>query len=398
MSNASIETKTASTPGIGRRGAFQRAIIRHIAEMRPGDRLPSIRKLMDTYGVTQVTVERCLGYLEGRGKIVRKARRGTYVAETTARGENHAADKTLGVIVPCFTLELGIGRFLEGLEEAAAADGWMVQICNAARGQEHELQFFRRCAEIGTQALVVYASSWNILTAEYCDEVRRFVWNKQLSVVGVDLAIPGVGCDLVAGDDTEAYERATKMLLERRARRICYLEAAAGLVSAKRFAGVQKAIEAQADGAVIVNLAAPTDRSSGTDPNVETTAQRIAAEMPADVDAVIVGSTPLLASVLRAAELRGRNIGEDLAVVASLSDNAPACQSPIIELRKPNRKIGRKAFKLVMRRLNNSNVAPVECRVPFEIINPYKESVEDRMGLTKQELLPVGVRQESNVV
>ena len=366
-----MTTKVVSSSRASRQGAVRQDITEHLTALRPGDRLPSIRSLMAQYNVTQVTIERCLGYLEGSGKIIRKARSGTYVADASSQSENHKADNVLGVIVPSFAFELGSGRFLEGVEQAAAAEGTMVQICNAAQGHEHELEFFRRCAENGTQALVVFPSSWNILSQEYCHGVRQFVWQKQLSVVGVELSIPGVQCDLVTCDEMGAYERATEIFLQAGRKRICYVEAAAGIVSTMRFAGVQKAMQSRGDGVSMTRVAAYLDHVYGTDRNVEATAELIAEQMPADVDAVIVGSTPLLSSVVRAIELRGWTIGDNLPVAASMSDNAPSCKSPIIELRKPNRKLGLKAFELVTQRLAEPDRPPVECRLPFEIINLY---------------------------
>jgi len=370
-----MATTSDSSPDMGRQGTVRMAITEQIADMRPGERLPSIRNLMDTYGVTQVTIERCLGYLEGRGSIVRKPRSGTFVADVSAQSGPSRNGKTLGVIIPSFVLP-GSGSFLEGIEEAAAAEGWMIQVCNAARGLDHELQFFQRCAQIGTKALIVYPSSWNILSDEYCDQVRRFVWSKKLSVVSVDLAIPGVGCDLATGDDVAAYECAAEILLEQGRTQICYCEAVGGLISAKRFAGVVKAVQSHGNGASVRRVAADLDRVQGDDQHVEATANRLADHLTDDLDAVIVGSTPLLPAVKKAIDLRGRNIGEDIAVAASMADSAAPPKAPIIQLRLPNRKIGRKAFELMLNRINQPDRAPVEARIPFEIINPYEKGTD----------------------
>ena len=364
----------ASRPDNGRQIVVRKAIADHLAAMRPGDRLPSIRSMMDMYGTTQVTIERCLGYFEGRGRIVRKARSGTFVAETSTADKTRLNDKALGVIVPSLTAAaFGTSSFLEGLEGCAAAAGWMVQICNAERGQEHELQFFGRCAKNGTQGLIVYPSTWNILSDEYCDEVRKFVWEKKLSVVCVDLSIPGVGCDLATSDDVGAYDQVTNILLKQGRRRLCYVEAAAGIISAKRLAGVQRAIGNGNRGEVTLSrISASLDRVRGDDRNVAATARCLADQLPADVDAVIVGSTVLYEAVLRMIELTGRTIGDDLAVAASLIDHAPPCTVPVIELRKQNNRIARKAFELVTARLANPDRMPVECRIPFEIVDPYE--------------------------
>ncbi|WP_069804058.1 GntR family transcriptional regulator [Thermogemmatispora onikobensis] len=57
------------------RGGIERGVY------RPGDRLPTEQELMQTYGVSRITVRQALNELEDEGLVVRRHGKGTYVAE-----------------------------------------------------------------------------------------------------------------------------------------------------------------------------------------------------------------------------------------------------------------------------------------------------------------------------
>src|SRR5919201_1688659 len=54
-----------------------------VARLRPGDRLPSSRSLMNRYQVSPVTVSRAIRLLAAEGLVVARPGSGTYVAERT---------------------------------------------------------------------------------------------------------------------------------------------------------------------------------------------------------------------------------------------------------------------------------------------------------------------------
>ncbi|MDN3353570.1 PLP-dependent aminotransferase family protein, partial [Actinomadura sp. DC4] len=63
-----------------------------VAELRPGDRLPSSRVLMARHQVSPVTVARAIGLLSAEGLVVTRPGSGTYVAERArARGDSGLA-------------------------------------------------------------------------------------------------------------------------------------------------------------------------------------------------------------------------------------------------------------------------------------------------------------------
>ena len=65
-----------------------------LLEMSPGDRLPTVRDLMASFGVSQFTVQRALGQLKEQGLIDSQVGRGTFVA-----GQKDAPTRLRNVLV-----------------------------------------------------------------------------------------------------------------------------------------------------------------------------------------------------------------------------------------------------------------------------------------------------------
>lgn len=62
-----------------------------VSELHPGDMLPSERKLVDTYGVSRITVREAVGQLVAEGVLERAPGKGTFVARNTVRSDLHLA-------------------------------------------------------------------------------------------------------------------------------------------------------------------------------------------------------------------------------------------------------------------------------------------------------------------
>ncbi len=63
-------------------------------ELEPGARLPSERTLMDSYGVSRITVRAAIGRLVNEGHLVRVPAKGTFVADSPVQSTLHLASFT----------------------------------------------------------------------------------------------------------------------------------------------------------------------------------------------------------------------------------------------------------------------------------------------------------------
>lgn len=61
------------------------------ADLHPGDMLPSERKLVETYGVSRITVREAVGQLVTDGVLERAPGKGTFVARSPVRSDLHLA-------------------------------------------------------------------------------------------------------------------------------------------------------------------------------------------------------------------------------------------------------------------------------------------------------------------
>lgn len=80
-------------------------------QLKAGDRLPSLRKLAEAYGVAQMTINHALRILRSEGRIETWQGRGTFVSEPQ---EAVATDEDLGAQVRALT------RTVRSLDERLA--------------------------------------------------------------------------------------------------------------------------------------------------------------------------------------------------------------------------------------------------------------------------------------
>ncbi|HSW04230.1 PLP-dependent aminotransferase family protein [Aquabacterium sp.] len=124
----------------------------HRGELRPGDRLPTVRALMQQHGIALATASRVMAELAAAGLVVGEVGRGTFVRDASlprgSRLEQHPAGAGAGVIDLTFsypTLPGQDGMLREGLRSLAAS-GDLDALLHAAPqgGRLHERQTLAR--------------------------------------------------------------------------------------------------------------------------------------------------------------------------------------------------------------------------------------------------------------
>ena len=115
-----------------------RTIILKLAreELEPGARLPSERTLMDSYGVSRITVRAAIGRLVNEGHLVRVPAKGTFVADSPVQSTLHLASFTAPEDT-AVALGLAPGSEAVHLKRLRLADGRPVSVDDAWYNPEH---------------------------------------------------------------------------------------------------------------------------------------------------------------------------------------------------------------------------------------------------------------------
>ncbi len=86
-------------------------------QYRPGDRLPSVRDLSETYGVVRETIQRVLRVLTEEGLVQSQSTRGTFVLK--APGEPEPSPEYLKLVAEIEQLAARLGALEARVDEVA---------------------------------------------------------------------------------------------------------------------------------------------------------------------------------------------------------------------------------------------------------------------------------------
>ncbi len=196
--------------------------------LRAGDRLPSFGEMRDLHHAQQATVERAYALLEQEGRIVRRARRGVFVAERRAPRHPRIGVAGLGPVL----IERPLPYWLELMAGARTA---------AAQAEAH--------LELLADGPGV--PSWSELDGLLISDAdaahARARIPHGMPCVSLLVRVPGLPC--VVADDQRAAADLTRHLLYLGHRRIAYLtmlqpgqDEGANPICARRVAGYRSAL------------------------------------------------------------------------------------------------------------------------------------------------------------
>lgn len=187
--------------------------------MKPGDRIPTDKELMDQFNVSKITVVNALTGLANEKLIARVPGKGSFVAEeadsvAAAFAESPAPKKRgvstgmIGVIMPTIHDYFAI-RLIEGIEQALNQEGYRSMIMLTHGKIEKEKDTIKELKALGAEGLLIFP----VDEENYNEEILG------MKLAGfpfllIDRYLPGVETHFIAADGRLGAKLAVEHLWE----------------------------------------------------------------------------------------------------------------------------------------------------------------------------------------
>ncbi|MGG3507073.1 GntR family transcriptional regulator [Paenibacillus lautus] len=198
--------------------------IRHVIaaeNMKPGDRIPTEKELMDQFHVSKITVANALTGLANEKLIARVPGKGSFVAEeadfspagqsstTLLRGrDGKLATGMIGVIMPTIHDYFAI-RLIEGIQEALNHEGYRSMIMLTDGKLEKEKDAIKELKALGAEGLLIFP----VDEENYNEEILGMKLSG-FPFVLIDRYLPGVETHYIAADGRRGTRLAVEHLWE----------------------------------------------------------------------------------------------------------------------------------------------------------------------------------------
>lgn len=198
--------------------------IRHVItteNMKPGDRIPTEKELMDQFHVSKITVANALTGLANEKLIARVPGKGSFVAEeadfltagqssaTKLKGkEGKLATGIIGVIMPTIHDYFAI-RLIEGIQAALNDEGYRSMIMLTDGKLEKEKDAIKELKALGAEGLLIFP----VDEENYNEEILGMKLSG-FPFVLIDRYLPGVETHYIAADGRRGTRLAVEHLWE----------------------------------------------------------------------------------------------------------------------------------------------------------------------------------------
>lgn len=332
--------------------------------LRSGDMLPTVKDLCEQFGgINHLTVTKAIRNL-AEANLVRSVQgRGSFV--TGLRDREHQ----VAIILPHLENALHI-RIAKGAQEVLQARGVRSLILDSQGTEDGEADHIQNLRNLPLDgALIFPIPHSNVAMQIFKLQAQEF------SFVLVDRYFEDIPASCVVVDNYQGGYSSARHLVERERKRVAWIGELRSSPARSRMEGMRAALN-DADIACPTSLIkvveipgdAPVPYHLALKEAVEAAVAGLL-EQPKAVDGIVCCNDASALFALEALKKAGVRVPEDIALVGF--DDIPEAalsEPPLTTVRQPMLELGRAAAGLLLRRLEDKNVAPEKKVLPVELI------------------------------
>ncbi len=311
-----------------------------------GDQIPTEAELTVEFDCSRSTVGKAIARLEHGGLVARRTRAGTHViSNTKINAVPPPLLNAFAFVYPSNQHE-GVWRTVRGFQEAAHELERRALLMSTGANVEKEMEIVSRLGEFDIKGAVVFPMR---IDQQSHPRYSEMIANCPFPLVLVEVNLPESGRPAVVVDGFDAGYVMTRHLLDRGLKKIGFLANYAWVATTRdKYQGYRRAMaEAGIEDVGVLSLLEPEMRPSYDDPLREPT--ELAAtylETRSEVEGVVCSSDFLALGLLKAAEVNGLRVPEDLKVVG-IDDFVLAADAGLTTYRIPYEEIGNRACQIL---------------------------------------------------
>lgn len=346
MDDIISEISVSSHSGVTLTHQVKQQIIWLIAsgKLKPGDRLPSVRRLAERLAINMHTVRNAYLMLENDGLVATRQGWGTKVLAIDpvqiARSQNNIRSNTIGVIIPSLFNPF-YHQLLRGIQEIADTDQSLIFICNTQDEPTEAWRYVNQLISKQVDGIIVASLDIEQFVPEGADPTaHKSIGAPYVCVDGPDTCAYSITLDL----ETVGYE-ATNHLIEHGHRRIGLITFGyAGIDFRPEDHGYRRALEnegIQYDPSLVIHT-----HSFGGEAGAQGVQQLLRLPQP---PSAIFAITDLMAQgVLQALNAAGKHVPRDIALIGF--NDIPLASSltpPLTTISAPGIQMGTEAMEML---------------------------------------------------
>ncbi|MGZ9584849.1 GntR family transcriptional regulator [Paenibacillus marinisediminis] len=310
-------------------------------ELKPNDRIPTEKELMDQFQVSRITVVNALASLAKEGIIYRVPGRGSFVSEapptdsapnqeiktvleaspsvkdTPAPNVARRIERTIGFVMPTLNDYFEV-RIINAIKRTLKERGYNMLLAYSDGDKEREEQQIRQFMDIGVAGLLLFPVDEDL----YNEEILSLKVN-QFPFVLIDRYLPGVETHYVCSDNRMGAKMAVQHLMELGHRKIAICtDAYRGTMSVQdRIHGYMDAF--QQSGELIDPALILTDFTVPNEPEAMMNSE-LARYMKSEMATAYIALNGQLGIYLKMiAERHGFRVPEDISIVSFDDPGSP---------------------------------------------------------------------------